>query len=655
MKRTLLALALVFASALAILLLGAPAARAQAVVGNISVVDSTNPQSVPIIANGTGAGAGPDGGAGYSSGGAGGYSSGSGPYSYETGSGPCPTADRLIQLAAVVGNEEGGLMDLDVSVAPGNGSIFSTIFPTVGVSTQQSEQEAVAEAFSNLSVRPEDCDVAFALENDGPDGTGSVDGPSAGVAMTVALRAALTGKALRPDVVITGAILPGGKVGPVGGLIDKAQAASRDGKRLFLTPHQELYESIVMASLARQYNFSAIEVHSLGEAFAIATSAPGTPYASNFTPQNRPVPANLTPRAQAPDDVRLGQVANAINDELARKVQAGATGPLAPYQAYFQKEMEQNRMLAGEGYAYTSANNAFLAEVDADFLTTPSHALDVSAPAAAVRGCLSAFRPAQPTDLNFEWVAGANARAAWARQKLEDISNASALLQSSEEKYAAVRELYYAQSWCEAAGYMTQEAQLIGGKPVDAQALMAQARTDFARANATLSNSAYPDSDAAWHLGIANASLARGDPLAAIYDAAYAAGAQKAADEVSDPAGESLENATAQLASQPMATFWGRTYQSQGVFTRLQSLQDGSDGSEALRVLRLAAAEDDALGRAGAAVQPSGGVSVQVSPPGTGPDGAQRAVDIVLALAMLGGAGALALQLAGKARAAKKR
>ena len=166
MKKTLLGSALVFVLAFglmtALLLSLAPGLHAQAASGDATGIDLSN-----------------------------------------SGSGYCPTADRLVQLPAVVGGAEGGLIDLDVSVAPGNGSVFSTVYPLVGVSTQQSEQQAVEEAFAGLPVNPADCDVAFALEQDA-GGTGSVDGPSAGVAMTVALRAALTGVPIRKDVIITG-------------------------------------------------------------------------------------------------------------------------------------------------------------------------------------------------------------------------------------------------------------------------------------------------------------------------------------------------------------------------------------------------------------------------------------------------------------------
>ncbi len=63
-----------------------------------------------------------------------------------------------------------------------------------------------------------------------------VGGPSAGVAMTVAAYAALTGRGINRSVAVTGMVAPDGSVGPVGGIYEKAWAASRAGVKLFLVP-----------------------------------------------------------------------------------------------------------------------------------------------------------------------------------------------------------------------------------------------------------------------------------------------------------------------------------------------------------------------------------------------------------------------------------
>jgi uncharacterized protein len=63
-----------------------------------------------------------------------------------------------------------------------------------------------------------------------------VGGPSAGVAMAVAVYSALTGQPVNRSVMVTGMISPDGTVGPVGGVYEKAQAAAKAGAKVFLVP-----------------------------------------------------------------------------------------------------------------------------------------------------------------------------------------------------------------------------------------------------------------------------------------------------------------------------------------------------------------------------------------------------------------------------------
>ncbi len=56
-----------------------------------------------------------------------------------------------------------------------------------------------------------------------------MDGPSTGVAMSVALVSLLTGKRVRPDVAMTGEVDLRGVVLPVGGVEDKTLGVLRAG------------------------------------------------------------------------------------------------------------------------------------------------------------------------------------------------------------------------------------------------------------------------------------------------------------------------------------------------------------------------------------------------------------------------------------------
>ena len=71
-----------------------------------------------------------------------------------------------------------------------------------------------------------------------PDGATPKDGPSAGVAMTVAIVSVLTGIPVRKDIAMTGEITLRGRVTAIGGLKEKLLAALRSGVKTVLIPQE---------------------------------------------------------------------------------------------------------------------------------------------------------------------------------------------------------------------------------------------------------------------------------------------------------------------------------------------------------------------------------------------------------------------------------
>ena len=104
-----------------------------------------------------------------------------------------------------------------------------------------------------------------------------VDGPSAGVAWTVAIVSAILGDPLRSDVCLSGTMGLDLKVGPVGGLEHKIEGCHmlRDFRELLLPAGQNTF-TIKDKGLSR--SIKVTEISTLSEAYAIVTGRELRPY-----------------------------------------------------------------------------------------------------------------------------------------------------------------------------------------------------------------------------------------------------------------------------------------------------------------------------------------------------------------------------------------
>ncbi|MDX8394196.1 MAG: endopeptidase La [Mariprofundales bacterium] len=145
--------------------------------------------------------------------------------------------DAIGVVTGLAWTETGGdLLQIETVIMPGKG--------TLSITGQLGDvmQESVQAAFAYVRARA----VFLGLKSDFhknvdihvhvPEGAIPKDGPSAGLAMAVAMVSSLTGISVRKDVCMTGEMTLRGKALPIGGLKEKLLAAHRGGMRVVLIP-----------------------------------------------------------------------------------------------------------------------------------------------------------------------------------------------------------------------------------------------------------------------------------------------------------------------------------------------------------------------------------------------------------------------------------
>jgi ATP-dependent Lon protease len=124
----------------------------------------------------------------------------------------------------------GDILFIEASKVPGSGKLILT--GQLGDVMKESAQAALTLARNFLGDAFDKSDVHIHV----PAGATPKDGPSAGVAMFLALVSLLTGMPIRHDVAMTGEISLRGLVLPIGGVKEKTLAALRAGIKTVMLP-----------------------------------------------------------------------------------------------------------------------------------------------------------------------------------------------------------------------------------------------------------------------------------------------------------------------------------------------------------------------------------------------------------------------------------
>ena len=166
----------------------------------------------------------------------------------------------------------GEIMQLEVAVMEGTGKIELT--GSLGDVMKESAMAAVSYVRSNaerFNIDPEfykKLDIHIhATEAAVPK-----DGPSAGVTITTGLVSALTGRAVKRDVAMTGEVTVRGRVLPIGGLREKSMAAYTGGVKTVFIPADNIADLEDVDDIVKQ-NVSFIPVSFVDEIIEKALDA----------------------------------------------------------------------------------------------------------------------------------------------------------------------------------------------------------------------------------------------------------------------------------------------------------------------------------------------------------------------------------------------
>jgi len=167
----------------------------------------------------------------------------------------------------------GDILFIEASQVPGNGKLILT--GQLGDVMKESAQAAVTLAKSHLGRKLDEVDIHVHV----PAGATPKDGPSAGVAMYLALVSLLTDKAVRADVAMTGEISLRGLVLPIGGVKEKVLAALRAGITTVMLPKRNQNDlEDVPAEVRDKLTFVFIE--RVDEALTVAMGDNAVPVAA---------------------------------------------------------------------------------------------------------------------------------------------------------------------------------------------------------------------------------------------------------------------------------------------------------------------------------------------------------------------------------------
>ena len=165
----------------------------------------------------------------------------------------------------------GEILPIEIAVNEGSGKIELT--GSLGDVMKESARTAITCIRSMAKEFGIDADFYKTkdIHIHAPEGAVPKDGPSAGVTMATALYSAMTGKAVKQNIAMTGEITLRGRVLPIGGLKEKSMAAYKAGVKTVIIPMKNASDIAEVDDIVKA-NVEFVPVQNINEVLNIAIS-----------------------------------------------------------------------------------------------------------------------------------------------------------------------------------------------------------------------------------------------------------------------------------------------------------------------------------------------------------------------------------------------
>lgn len=500
-----------------------------------------------------------------------------------------------LKVPAVDSDKNGLLTIISAEATPGTGKIDVEISPFISVDTQQSIRTAVEAATSLAGKNQNEYNYHFTINTD----ASSVDGPSGGAALALLTYAELTNKKLRADASVTGTIDAEGVIGHVGGVKEKLEAANKEGIRLLLLSKgqsaSDEFDYVAYAQELSNGAMQAIETASLEEAaqyiFTQSGQKIGGAPLQAITPLtvSKVVPSEIEKELSQLAQTELLDSAQTLKELIAAGNITAAVGNATVNQMEkaLKRSLSNAQLLLDNGYYYSAANTAFLAQISLDtvkLVNATPEAFDAELEA-FYNNSKKQFFPIITAE-NLEWLAGAQLRFYWAQWKITTVEEQYS---ETDNPDSVASEYATAKSWLRAAKRMTEYAAAKQGTPlVELNARNYALRLLDEATQAIEADLGQTDDEIQWHFEAAKKEFSDAAYVASTFDSQFVISYSEAKKEAFNKTSRRILSSLEKEEALPTYSdsLWSEAYFIHSLYN-LQEANRTGDNSYLLNALKL--------------------------------------------------------------------